>query len=175
MSQEWKKDRRRCNLNLWKAAYSLNAEQRKIQTETRRRRKKHKFCLNVSSPADRQLSELLSELTSQSLATEYIRNGVALYSSLKDGESLDVLFSMFGWAKEVIAPQTDAMLAMSKQMQVLERMMKESGHTQIPFTKQLMRIDGEDDFDTEKLRLATKESKSSGDSVSAFLNDFGEV
>lgn len=175
MSREWKKDRRQRNLSLWRAAYSLNAEQRKVQTETKRRRKKHKFCLNVSSPVDRQLSEMLSELTSQSLATEYIRNGVALYSSLKDGESLDVLFSMFGWIKEVIAPQIDAMLAMSKQMQVLERMMKESGHTQIPFTKQLMQINGGDNFDTEKLRVATKKVKSSGKSVSIFLDAFGEV
>ena len=175
MSEKQKKIRRQRNLMLWKAAWNLNEIERKAQTEGRRRRKKFKFCLNVSAPADRQLSALFSELTDQSQLTTYIRNGVALYSSLKDGESLDVLFSMFGWVREVIIPQTDAMLSLSSQLKLLERMMEQSGHTQIPFDKQLMRLDTFPDFDTEELRLATKEVDSSNDSVANFLHAFGEV
>ena len=125
MSEKVRKTRRQRKLMLWKAAWSLIEIERKAQTEGRRRRKKFKFCLNVSSPADRQLSELFSELTDQSLLTPYIREGVALYSSLKDGESLDTLFSMFGWVREIIVPQTDAMLSLSSQLKLLERMMKE--------------------------------------------------
>lgn len=167
---------RQKSFGLWSAAFRMSNAQKNANKEKKRRRKTVKFSLNVSSPEDRALYDLLMVLKSQSLLAPYIRNGVALYTSLVDGESLDILFEMFGWIKEVIAPQTDAMLALSRQMQTLERMMKKSGHTQIPFSKQLSLLDEDkEDFDTEELRVATKKSDGDVDSVSAFLSAFGKV
>jgi hypothetical protein len=169
-----RKDRRKQRLAAYQMACALSDPQKKAATEAKRRRRKVKFALNVSSPADRELYDFLMELKSQNLMTAYLRQGVALYSSLKDGENLDMLFSMFGWAKEVLNPQIDAMLSLSTQMEVLERMMADSGHQSIDSPRQLLRLD-EDNFDTEKLRVVTKEATGENDSVSTFLSSFGEM
>ena len=169
------KVRRQQRFALLKGAMLLSRAERKARTETVRRRKKIKFELNVSNPDDNALDKLLFELRGQGLMTPYIRNGVALYTSLKDGENLDLLFSMFGWVKEIISPQSDAMLVLAEQMKIMERMMLDSGHQQISFSKRLTLLDDDDDFDTEPLRVATKEKMGDGDSVTNFLNAFGEV
>lgn len=98
-----------------------------------------------------------------------------LYMSLNEGGTTKELFRMFPLTKDIIAPQIDHMLALSSQMKALENMMAKSGHTPIPLDRSLRDYLDEDDMDTEPLRIATNDSKASGDSVQNFLASFGKV
>jgi hypothetical protein len=172
---DMKQAQRRLALQEWQASTGLSEEELKALREKRRRRKRYKFALNVSNPSDRAMADLLDVLRLQGKLTPYIRQGVALYASLKDGGSLDTLFKMFPWAKEVLSPQIDAVVALGQQMSLLEEMMANSGHVPIPFNQHISHHLEDDDFDTQELRVATSAAESDGDSVSNFLNSFGKV
>ena len=120
----------------------------------KRERCKFKFWLNISNTRDRALAENLEALKANRQLTPYIREGIKLYKSLKEEANLNTLFDMFPWVKELVLPQIDAIVALQKQMTMLEEALVKSGHQEIPFSRSLVKgLDEEEDSDTEPLTL----------------------
>ena len=149
----------------------------------RRVRRKYKFFLTISNQLDRMLADKLDHLRKKTTKgrnmTEYIRNGVLLYASLRDEGSLVMLFELFPWVKEIVSPQIDTVISLQKQMGLLEQALLRSNAQEIPSARSLPGLisDVDDNYDTEPLTLqvATNTGRAKGSGVDAFLMAFEEV